>query len=1161
MTSSALLGRCVRLFAFAALAMLAQPALATINCEITPDSVTTLIANTGDNLSVGYTVGGGGCGTAITTTTSIITDSTGGNVSPPSETNLPGARNSFINVGPAAGTMVVRIECTAGCFGSPANLIIDYTVTATVPVSRNLNSVGPTTFNAEEGTSTTIRVTADDSGTPASTTIAWLASGPVTLSSTSTNTDAGGNASVIATFGPGTGSASISASRIDNPDFPVTFSANVVPPVVRTLASVGGGGQVGPTRQALTTPLTVEARDSGTPTPGIGINWSIVSGDATLVSPTNTTDTIGRAQTGVLFGPTAGPVVVRASRTDEPTASVNFTVTSTLSRSAVRVSGDGQSAPVRSAVPQPLVFEARDNNLPYAGIGVAWSVVSGDATLVSPTTTTDATGRVQTGVLFGATPGTVIVRAQRTDDASIRLDYTLTSTLLRVLTILGGDGQTGPTRTTLPQSLIVSAQDNGMPATGIPINWTVLSGEATLAAGTTSTAGTSGHAQNTVTLGATPGSIRIRAARVDDPSIAVEFNITATLVRTLALVSGNNQNAPTRTALPNPLVVETRDNGAPAAGIGLVWSVVSGDATLVGPQPTSDGAGRAQTGLQFGATPGTVVVRAARTDDAQVTVDFTLTSTFVRTIALVSGGNQQGLPGLPLPNPIVIEVRGNGQPEQGVVVDIRVDGDATVAGDGGATAKITKVTGADGRVSAVVTLGPNSNGVVSIQASVPSTPGLSTTVAATANNLENLPGLTGPERELGGVIQDACAAIARIPVAQRTAEQSDLLARCQSFAGANPGQIADALDQLLPDTTLAMVNVALQAGQAQLDNLKARIAALRSGTQGSAFGGLALASPAGAIPVTSFVGKALNADETTEAGAGFDRWGYFVSGTIGRGESEAGRRTPAYDFDINGLTAGVDYRFSDGFVGGASVGYTKQDTELASGEGNVDADGYSLSAYATFYRDESWYTDAVLTWGRNDYETLRRIRYTLTGPGGTNTIDQTARGRLDGDLLSVASTVGRDYQAGTWNIGPYGRMLYSRIDFDAGREVIGSGAGSGLALEIFPGTHTSLASVIGTKFSTALSRDWGILMPHLQVEWEHEYRDDPQRVGARFLADPNATRFSIEGEPIDSSFFRIGGGLSVLFAGGRSGFIYVERVIGKSGFTQTNLALGIRGEF
>lgn len=962
MTSSALLGRCVRLFALAALTLLAQPALATINCEITPDNATSIVANTGDNLSVGYTVGGGGCGTAITTTTTIITDNTGGNVSPPSETNLPGPRNSFINVGPAAGTMVVRIECTSGCFGSPANLTIDYTVTATVPISRNLNPVGPTSFNAEAGTSTTVRVTADDSGTPANTTIVWFASGPVTLSSTSTNTDAGGNASVIATFGPGTGTATISASRIDNSDFFIDYTVTVQPPTVRTLVPVNGNNQTGPTRTTASNPLVVEARDNGVAAAGVGLNWAIVSGDATIVTADAATGGTGQGQATVRFGAAPGPIVVRASRTDDPTASATFSLASTLTR-------------------------------------------------------------------------------------------------------------------------------------------------------------------------------------------------------TMVSVSGNNQNAPTRTALPNPLVIEARDNGIAAPGIGITWSVVSGDATLSSPTPTTDAAGRAQTGVQFGATPGAVVVRAARADDPTATVDFTVTSTFVRTLALVSGGDQQGLPGLPLPNPIVIEVRGNGLPEQGVVVDIRVEGDATVAGDGGAAAKITKVTGADGRVSAVVTLGPTSSGLVSIQASVPSTPGLSTTVAATANNLENLPGLTGPERELGGVIQDACAAIARIPVAQRSAEQTDLLARCQSFAGANPGQIADALEELLPDTTLAMVNVALQAGQAQLDNLKARIAALRSGTQGSAFGGLALASPAGAIPVTSFVGKALNAEPTADAGAGFDRWGYFVSGTLGRGEFEAGRRTPAYDFDINGLTAGLDYRFSDGFVAGASVGYTKQDTELAGGEGNVDADGYSLSAYATFYRDASWYTDAVLTWGRNDYETLRRIRYTLTGPGGTSTIDQTARGRLDGDLLSVASTVGRDYQAGTWNIGPYGRVLYSRIDFDAGREVIGGGAGSGLALEIFPGAHTSLASVVGTKFSTALSRDWGILMPHLQIEWEHEYRDDPQRVGARFLADPSATRFSIEGEPIDTSFFRIGGGLSVLFAGGRSGFVYVERVIGKSGFTQTNLALGIRGEF
>lgn len=862
MTVSATAGRLARLFFMLFIGVAAQPALATINCEILASGATSLAAQTNGSLTVNFSVSGLGCGT-VTTNVAVISDTTGSSVTPTSITGAAGTRTLTVATGPSAGTFAFRVTCATGCFGFPSNTTIDYTVSVTAPVMSNLTAQGPTTFTALTGTSQVITVRADDSGTPANTTIRWTSTGPVSLSAASTNTDATGSASVTALWGPGTGAASITATRIDNVNSPVLYSITVQAPPVRTLVAI----------------------------------------------------------------------------------------------------------------------------------------------------------------------------------------------------------------------------------------------------------------------------------------------------------SGNNQSAPTRTALPNPLVIEARDNGNPAPAIGIRWSVVSGDATLVAAGATTDAGGRAQTGLQFGATAGPVVVRASRVDDPAASVDFTVTATFNRTIAIVSGANQQGLPGLPLPNPIVIEVRGNGTPEPGVTVDISVGGDATVSGDGTATAKLQRVTGPDGRVSATVTLGPNSSGVVSILASVPASPGVSTTANATASSLADLPGLPEPLRELGGVLQRACSAIARIAPTQRTAEQSDLLARCQSFAGANPGQVAVALDELLPDTTLAMVTVALQAGQAQLDNLKARIAALRSGTQGSKFGGLAIASPTGQVPVSGLLESMLGANGSPEAGADFDRWGWFVSGTLGRGEVEAGRVAPSFDFDINGLTAGVDYRFSDRFVAGGSVGYTRQDTALTGAEGNVDADGYSLSAYATFYREQSWYSDAVLTWGRNDYETLRRIRYTLTGPGGTSSIDQTARARHDGDLLSIAGTVGRDYQVGRWNLGPYGRLLYSRIDFDAGREVIAGGPGSGFALEVFPGEHTSFASVAGAKFSTALSRDWGILMPHLQVEWEREYRDDPQRVGARFLADPNAARFGMEGDPIDNSFFRIGGGFSVLLTGGRSGFVYVERLVGKSGFTQTNVALGLRGEF
>ncbi|MFN3965776.1 MAG: autotransporter outer membrane beta-barrel domain-containing protein, partial [Silanimonas lenta] len=793
------------------------------------------------------------------------------------------------------------------------------------------------------------------------------------------------------------------------------------------------------------------------------------------------------------------------------------------------------------------------------GIGITWTVVSGSATLVSPTSPTDAAGRAQTGLQFGPTPGTVVVRAARNDDLSVFVDFTLTSTLTRTLLLVSGNGQSGPTNTALPAPLVIEARDNGLAAPGIGITWTVVSGSATPVSPTSPT-DAAGRAQTGLQFGPTPGTVVVRAARNDDLSVFVDFTLTSTLTRTLLLVSGNGQSGPTNTALPAPLVIEARDNGLAAPGIGITWTVVSGSATLVSPTSPTDAAGRAQTGLQFGPTPGTVVIRAARNDDLSVFVEFSLTSTLVRTVSIVSGANQQGLPGLPLPSPIVVEVRANGLPEAGIEVDLSASGNASVAGSG-ATPKLVKLTDGAGRASFVVTLGP-SPGPVTLTASLPADPSVSASTVVNASSLASLPGLPPELQSLGEVLEGACAAIAALPPTSRSPEQVDLLARCQDFPGAPPAEVIAALRELVPDTTLVMVNIALGAGQAQLDNLKARIAALRSGTRGSAFGGLAIATPSGRIPVSGLVENLLGPAASDEAGADFDRFGWFVSGTLGRGESREGRLTPGYDFDINGLTAGLDYRFSDRFIAGASLGLTRQDSDLTGAQGKVEASGWSVSGYATVYQAHQWYSDVVLTWGRNEYDTLRRVRYTITGPGGSTTIDRSARGRLDGDLLSFAATVGRDWQAGGWTVGPYGRLLYTRIDFDSAREMFeGTGPGAGLALEVFPGTHTSLASVAGAKFSRAISRDWGILMPHFQFEWEREYKEDPQRVGARFLADPSARIFTVQGDPIDNSFYRLGAGLSALFTGGRSGFLYVERVLGKSGFSQTNLALGLRGEF
>ena len=328
-------------------------------------------------------------------------------------------------------------------------------------------------------------------------------------------------------------------------------------------------------------------------------------------------------------------------------------------------------------------------------------------------------------------------------------------------------------------------------------------------------------------------------------------------------------------------------------------------------------------------------------------------------------------------------------------------------------------------------------------------------------------------------------------------------------------------------------------------------------------GGLALTTPQGLFSL-GLLAQAVGDEDPVpmEVGADFSRWGFFASGTLGRGEVDPGQVDPAYDTDIEGISAGVDYRFSDRLILGGALGLTRQDTTLPGGRGEVETSGWSVSGYTTFYQPDSWYVDGVLTWGRNDYDLLRSIRYTLPLPGGgTREIDQRAVSSSEGDMLSMAFTFGRDFNRGAWGLGPYGRLLFTRLDFDVIEENLQPGPGSGLGLRIEQRELESLASVLGGKLTYTHSTNWGVLMPHLQLEWEHEFRDDPQALEARFLNDPTGSVMLLRGDELDTDYFRIGLGMSMVLTKGRSGYFYYERLLGKDRSSQYNLALGFRMEF
>lgn len=1134
-------------------------ALATIGCEIQAALPSTVNVAAGGNTNFTVNVvDTGGCGSTVDLSFAVSGDTTGGATAPGPAAGAAIAPFVF-NVGAGTtggGTATVTVTCTAGCFNGPTTAVFTintnnvYAFTPTSATSITTNQSTPFTL------STNLQVNGAGSGATYSTSFLVTPSGP--FLGTIVNS-AAGDASVSTTFFT-SGTRNIQASVVcpagppaGCPPAALPFTV-IVEPVVMTAVSpnaagISAGGNV-----------TLIARYGSTNSvvnTNYPISWNITSGnppgDGVLSGTTNTN---AAGQTQATFTATVpGVYTVTASSGDtwsgDPTETFTITVTA-ITRTLTVSSGNGQTAATNTALAAPLVALAQDNAVNAPGITVNWTTTGG--TLSAASSVTNAAGLASIDLTLPATAGTVTITGTRADDGTAIAVFTATATLVRTLAVSSGNGQTAPTGTPLPAQLVALAQDNGVNAPGITINWTTTGGTLTAASSVTNAAGL---ANIGLTLPATPGAVTITGTRADDGTAVVVFSATATLVRTLTVSSGNGQTAPTSTALPAPLVVLAQDNGVFAPGITINWAVVSGSATLSAPSSvTNAAAGLASINVNLGPVPGPIVITATRADDITAVATFTITSTLVRTLTIVSGNGQNATPGSPLASPLVVDAKNNGLAAGGVTINWTITAGSTLGA-------ANNVTSGAGLAANTATLS-NTPGTVTITAARQDDPTVFVTFTANGVKLANIPNLTRNQFELATALDSICTSLNALN--SPTSEQIDFRARCRELANnaaSNPQDVVEALDALLPDTQAAQARSSMLTASRQFETLNARIAALRSGTQGSSFDGLALNGRNGSVSLGGLVNSLTGDSSATEVGGDFQRWGFFASGTIGSGDADAAGITPDFDFDIHGLTLGVDYRYSDKFIFGAALGYNNQDTDLAPGQGGVDASGYTLSAYGTYFRDNSWYTDGVITLGKNNYDMVRQIAYTIPdGIGGFTTVNQTARSDSGGDLLSIGATFGRDFQKGGWSIGPYGRLLYTKLDFDRIEEtLVSSGPGAGLGLIVEERSLDSLATILGGKFTRAISTNWGVLTPHFQIEWEHEYNSDPGAATARFINDPTGTEITLSDAPYDSDFYRIGLGLSAIMSKGRSGFMYYEKTFGRDGVNQQNLALGLRIEF
>jgi outer membrane lipase/esterase len=425
---------------------------------------------------------------------------------------------------------------------------------------------------------------------------------------------------------------------------------------------------------------------------------------------------------------------------------------------------------------------------------------------------------------------------------------------------------------------------------------------------------------------------------------------------------------------------------------------------------------------------------------------------------------------------------------------------------------------------------------------------------------------TPPQEELGEVIEEIC------PADPPVITNPDLQERCNELVGSvgtDPEGAREGLQAMAPEENSAVGTSSIEVSGAQIDNIGARLAALRRGTTGLSLQGLTFnidgrkvsGDELFGVQARNIKGGAAGADD-----AGFSRLGIFINGDYGWGDRDATLRQSGFDFDSYGITAGVDYRFTDQFVLGAAFGYGNTDVEINANGGTLDTDAYSVSVYGSYYPTQAFYLDAIVSWGISDHDQARSIRYGVdtSTPGERTLVRQTATAEIDSDQISASLGSGYNFAQNGWTFGPYGRLGYVDVDVDGFRERVSDPTpttpGSGLGLEIDEQDFTSFTLAVGGQVIKAISMPWGVLLPQLNAEYVHEFENDNDAIAGRFLGDLSGTTFFLPTDEPDRNYVNLSIGASAVFAGGRSAFIQYQTLLGYEDLESHAIGVGLRIE-
>jgi outer membrane lipase/esterase len=410
-----------------------------------------------------------------------------------------------------------------------------------------------------------------------------------------------------------------------------------------------------------------------------------------------------------------------------------------------------------------------------------------------------------------------------------------------------------------------------------------------------------------------------------------------------------------------------------------------------------------------------------------------------------------------------------------------------------------------------------------------------------------------------------------------TTDEQNLFVRCNRVINATGGVEAQspALQALTAEEANTAQTNMVEIGAASRSHIANRLVTLRNAGVGASVA--SLYGP-GQFSYSTTGGAAGDSDGAVADG----RLGLFVQGTYGSGDKDPTEFESGYDISDTGVTAGVDYRFSDNGVVGFAVGYNKVDSDFTRDSlgaplgGSFDSDGFTGSLFGSWSAYDGFaYIDLIASYGDIDYDSERSIVYTVTAPAGVvngvvlpavDNVNRTARGSTSGETWSLGMSTGLDFDVGAMSIGPQIALNYLDLSVDGFEE---TGAAE-LDLTYGRQSAESFQVQLGFDVNYAIGTSAGVFVPYGSAAWINEMIGDQESFQLRYVSDPCArsapgiaqcSYFDVTADNPDRDFFRWSVGVSAVFANGFGAFLDYTALAGLSTVSYGEATIGLRYQF